>query len=697
MYGDDMVHVKGRIIGLKNENLQANIKILKVTEKCNNKVIKRSQTDSKGYFDIKSSESADHIILLLFQDDILVQVLEKKNLPDTLDLGTIKVSSQNIAVKGKVTDENGIPLSGLMITVFDVDIGPDDFLGCDWTDANGNYFISYDPSRYHFQLGEDELKASINPLSVISSATSLLDRYPDIVIKVHDRLGVFELTKSDEYSDVRKIIKEVEDIIIPRSWVEGWFVTLDHEEPMRITTDNTFQPLIDNENALKEITRAIKGAQSYIYLTQFEFQPDFLVKPQTSDEGVEGKTLAEYLISAAERGVKVRILINQNLLIPDDYDEIADIFQGTEVLVRPFDAQGPHAMHAKVLMVDGKDAFIIGSPFTQDYWDTVKHFLHDIRRGSKHKQPVHDVSIHINGGVTTYVEEYFVELWNYLSNEKYDGEDELVTRAEPLPSGKQALQVVRSITPQTLFQNGEKGVLEMYRRAIGNARDYIYMENQYFTNPYIVKALKSAMEINKDLQLILIINGNPDVPTYRFYQHRRLKKLGLNVDGPLLDHSRIGVYNLWGLGSLNEQYNLQPFYVHSKVSIVDDKWATIGTSNLDGSSLSGAEEFTQITNPELHLNMEINAVILDTEEEKTGSVKDFRENLWSEHLGLEKMERPTDGWLELWKKTALENVELLKEDKPLMHGNILPYTPARKATDKIKSLGINNTHLNPID
>ncbi|MDY9923486.1 phosphatidylserine/phosphatidylglycerophosphate/cardiolipin synthase family protein [Methanobacterium sp.] len=341
---------------------------------------------------------------------------------------------------------------------------------------------------------------------------------------------------------------------MPRSWVEGWLVTLEDHKPQRLTDDNSFKPLIDNEMALEEIMKAIKGAKSYIYLTQFQFRPDFLAKPYVSPEGVNGSSLAETLIAASKQGVKVRILINQNLLIPDDYDEIAEIFKDTEVVVRPFDAQGPHAMHAKILMVDGKEAFIIGSPFTQDYWDTVKHFLHDLRRGSKDKQPVHDVSIQINGGAATYIEEYFVELWNYLSTTKYVGKDKLVAHAEPVPAGKQALQVVRSITPQTILKNGEKGVLEMYRRAISNAEDFIYMENQYFTNPYIVKAIKAALENNEDLQLILVINGNPDVPTYRFYQHHRLKKIGLDLDGPLLEHPRIGVYNLWGLEEKKTSY-----------------------------------------------------------------------------------------------------------------------------------------------
>jgi phosphatidylserine/phosphatidylglycerophosphate/cardiolipin synthase-like enzyme len=180
------------------------------------------------------------------------------------------------------------------------------------------------------------------------------------------------------------------------------------------------------------------------------------------------------------------------------------------------------------------------------------------------------------------------------------------------------------------------------------------------------------------------------------WQHRRLKKLGLNVDEPIIENPRIGVFNLWGLGTGPEKFSLQPFYVHSKVSIVDDKWATIGTANIDGSSLSGAEEFKQVTDPDLNLNMEINALILDVEE-KSASVTKLREELWGEHLGLSPQNKPKGGWLQLWRDVALKNVDSLKKDKPYLNGQILPYTPARSARDKIQSLGIANTNINVFD
>jgi hypothetical protein len=71
--------------------------------------------------------------------------------------------------------------------------------------------------------------------------------------------------------------------------------------------------------------------------------------------------------------------------------------------------------------------------------------------------------------------------------------------------------------------------------SIGNAHEYIYIENQYFNNRYIVKALKSALERNEELELIMVLNGNPNVPTYRFWHPRRLEKLGLDVKEPIID------------------------------------------------------------------------------------------------------------------------------------------------------------------
>ena len=54
----------------------------------------------------------------------------------------------NIAVRGHLIDKNGSPMSGVLVKAYDADdLGRDD-LGSAYTDANGNFRITYEPSRY---------------------------------------------------------------------------------------------------------------------------------------------------------------------------------------------------------------------------------------------------------------------------------------------------------------------------------------------------------------------------------------------------------------------------------------------------------------------------------------------------------------------------------------------------------------------
>ena len=71
------------------------------------------------------------------------------------------------------------------------------------------------------------------------------------------------------------------------------------------------------------------------------------------------------------------------------------------------------------------------------------------------------------------------------------------------------MQIARTITRNTLNKKEELGIFEGYRKAIAKARDYIYLECQYFTNKSIIKALKNALKANPDLQVIVVMNENP--------------------------------------------------------------------------------------------------------------------------------------------------------------------------------------------
>ncbi len=701
----------------------------------------KSKTNIKGEFEIdysqkiKPTSNEDKISIkldILIGDEVIMS-LSKENIENTFDFGDIEINKGNIGIKGRVIDEKGNPVHGIRVMAEDIDFGKiklnaldlvesklqsvktlikkdsplkmpikqfqkasgalfsihDDFLGNAVTDEDGYYYIIYPPNKYR----------------------EIMDKDPDIKVVVQDKLGVFDIKETEIYKDVTDTIKTIDDIVINHAWIDGWFITLENNYPSRISYNNSYEILIDNEDVMKKIDEVIENAKSYIYLTQYEFYPDFVPKffslYDGSDEYESDEVLVSKLLKAQNRGADVKIIINENTIVPDSFDEINDYFKDTEVDVRRFWAKGPYAMHAKVMVVDGKEGFIIGSPFNQAYWDTNKHFINEKRRLNKNEGPVHDLSIYLKGNVILHLEEFFVELWNYLSDENFDGKDKILkeitlnsdnsplnivnqvsTELNPLKSYNEPIQIVRSITPNTISKKGEKGVLEAYRRAITNAKDYIYLENQYFTNKYIINALKQALETNPDLQLIMLINEIPDVPTYRNWQHYGFGLIGLDLKKLLIEHPNIGVFAKWSGDFKSGKNKLRHCYIHSKLAIVDDVWATLGTSNLDGSSLSAAEEFGTPDSSINYRNMEMNAIFSDFDQPAKETLKRFKEVIWGEHLGMDLtgFSRPEGGWLDLWKDVAYENIRGLEREEISLYGGILPYSPERNIKEQIEDM-----------
>jgi len=699
-------------------------------------------TDENGKFEIdltlnlEQKEKSENKIKIVFLIDEKPVMNISKEIEDVVDFGVIKFHNGNIGVEGQIKDEKGNPVEGLIVIAEDVDYGKielnalnlieskvksfikegilikeegilgssldfikdkynllfslrDDLLGSSITDENGYYRIIYPPEKY----------------------LEILDKDPDIRIIVKDRLGVFELKETEVHQNITSTIEKIRDIIIYRAEIEGWPVTLNSASPSRVSSNNNFEILIDNHVAWEKMVEVIEQAKSYIYLTQFIFYPEFVPRFfSSSDDPSDYKSddpLAYKLLEAQKRGVDVKIIINENRVVPDNYDELYAYFKESDVKVRRFPAKGPFSMHAKVIVADGEKAFIIGSPFTQSYWDTSKHDINEPRRLDKNEGPYHDVSTYFEGPVINHLEEFFIELWNYLSDLDFDGEDKInenkslnkkisrIITSEKIMDfnpdlrvENESLQIVRSITPETLSKKGEAGVLEAYRKAITNAQDFIYLENQYFTNKYIIGALKKAVELNPKLQVIMLINEVPDVPTYRSWQHYGFEFMGLDLQRLTIEHPQIGVFAKWSGKFSNGKNKLHNCYIHSKVAIVDDIWATIGTANLDGSSLSVAEEFGSSEISENHRNMEMNAIMFDMNSPQSGYIENFRKILWGEHLGMDitNLERPLEGWLDLWKEKGITNLSQLEKEEISLNGGILPYSTKKNVKEQIKDL-----------
>jgi len=332
--------------------------------------------------------------------------------------------------------------------------------------------------------------------------------------------------------------------------------------------------------------------------------------------------------------------------------------------------------HAKVLISRDQEAILLGSPFEQVYYDSPKHEIaYPKRGGAAAKGPIHDVSVAVRGPALKDVQELFNSHWKVA--EPSDSQTAPNTPgAVSAGTGEFGSTVQLILTLDRLFNgpgetDGEKGVLEAYLRAIHFADRFIYIENQYFHNPRIAQALTDAMLAKPKLAVILLINVSPDMPYYLRWQRNALN----SITGPLVkkygkdavkSHFRVfSTFSHQAPDSNHPNPRLVDNYLHTKTSIVDNVWATVGSANLDGASLDAEDYFKSAVDGEVR-HTEANLLIYEDPPAISAAVDALRRRLWAEHLGIlvnnqpgvldtaasELNDSPATDWLAVWNQKA---------------------------------------------
>ena len=175
--------------------------------------------------------------------------------------------------------------------------------------------------------------------------------------------------------------------------------------------------LIDNRAAYDSVLAAIGSARHSIWMTQLAFDADC----QAYGAGDERRAIVEALIAAAARGpVDVRIILNETFLLDTARPLrrfLARRLEGSGSLPRRVEVRGissfPRLLHAKLVIVDGHEAFLLGSPFVNGYWDDERHQPVDARRPLRELggRPLHDLSMRLTGPPVTALARVFTEYW----------------------------------------------------------------------------------------------------------------------------------------------------------------------------------------------------------------------------------------------------------------------------------------------
>ena len=638
------------------------------------------------------------------------------------------------------------------LQVVAVDLDPffsEDELGSAPTNSNGDFKIAYSQSRYNDWLP---------------------GRNPDIVVRVKTSGGRL-LHETAEQSNVADPALTITTIRLHPANIDGWLVTnatLNPTNPnlnaagapVTWTNGNRVEILKDGETLFPKLTDDISKANQSIHFINMNFwlganlitkfpaknDPTNPFDPQNPKIGVPvaGEKFHEILKTKAGTLASTNVLVQDIPFIdqipvisyllrrfagmnPDTADEVKEFFRGSRVGVRLFSVLSlsnfPTFMHAKAVVIDGATAFVLGSTFARSYFGAEDHLINDARHGGS---LFHDVSLKVEGPAVEHIDRSFTTLWNAADSSASALSPAVAQAAVDHPG--LGLQVIRTLPGGTFtsshtggagLPHGETGALEAYQRAIAKATKFIYLEDQYFTAREIFDAMLERMTPGSNLEIILVINSEPDVDGYPEKQIQLLKQFQQDLTkklGEAQAKKRLGIFTLWSCNEKEPKYEIMPIYVHSKVAIVDDVWATIGSANLDGASLNqiqldtivqgklaslvekgrlwkkillgvilaiasplviltvwvtkmGLARPTQHANPEQSRqptrSTELNVVICEKDPDPAvpnRAVVDFREGLWREHLGVSSLPNPTNGWVDVWNRRADEKLKNLQQD-----------------------------------
>ncbi len=465
--------------------------------------------------------------------------------------------------------------------------------------------------------------------------------------------------------------------------------------------------LIDNSEAYESLVSAVGAARESIWISQLAFDADCKVyagENARTGTDTHGETLlAAILAASAQHRVSVKILLNSTLLLNTRRPLLRFLSErkiDSELVEVRGISRFPQLLHAKMVIVDGRRAFIIGSPFVNGYWDTPSHHPADARRPLRELggRPVHDVSIGVRGPAVRDLAERFARLWNgarhvgpNLGTSPIKAHSVNRTAAEP------GVEVVTT-EPRGGWRSDDPGssdTLDALLAGIQRARSLVYIEHQYLSSRPVVKELRRALDREPTLKIILLLNQNPDVTAYRRWQNARLADAGLRT------HPRVGVFALWTAAPRTEAGLLiNQVFVHSKVVIVDDEWAMVGSANLDGASLdSYGDDFSDRFARRVFRNVRnFDVSLVFTSANSTGAanpIRQLRERLWTEHLGLGllSMDRREPDGLTVWKRQASENVSALNsqrwnEGTAIGRSFILPYSSSPTPRAQLADVGV---------
>lgn len=422
-----------------------------------------------------------------------------------------------------------------------------------------------------------------------------------------------------------------------------WFLTEEERDnpATRLeawTTGNLVRPLIHGATYFAELKSAIDrlAKDDLLLFADWRGDPD---ERLTED----GPGVAATMAAASERGALVRGLIWRSHL-----DKLRFSAEENRHLGEEIEAAGGQCLldtrvrhggshHQKFVILrhdrepDQDVAFLGGIDLCHSRRDDARH-LGDRQTAPMpdtygERPPWHDAQVAIRGPAVAEVEKVFCERWEDPAPETrqpirrlrdhFAHMDDVPPLPKPGPPpqdvGPHAVQLLRTYPfmrrAHPFAPRGERSVARAYHKVLRRARSLVYLEDQYLWSTEVIEPFAEALEREGDLRMMIVVPRYPDQDGWlagpasligRTEALARLRQAG---------GDRVAVYDL-------ENDAGTPIYVHAKVCVVDDTWATVGSDNVNLRSWT--------------FDSELSCAVLD---EEGRYARDLRLTLGAEHLG----------------------------------------------------------------
>lgn len=375
-------------------------------------------------------------------------------------------------------------------------------------------------------------------------------------------------------------------------------------EGITFSHNNSVTLLMSGQEKFDDMFQAIRQARSSVHLEYFNFRNDsiasllFRLLAQKAKEGVEVRALFDgFGNDSNNRPLKRKHLKQMRSVGIEIYEFDPVNF--------PWVNHVFHRDHRKIVVIDGKIAYT-GGMNVADYYINGTEVVSEWR----------DMHCRIEGDEVNTLQKIFLRMWNKVTGQNvygakyyrgYHGAD-YITGLKPDTCCTAGKKMVGIINREPRVTN--KIIRKFYTDAINEAKDSIKLVNPYLTlNNTLKRALRNA--VKRGVKVEIMVSAHSDIPLTPdcvFYNVHNLMQHGVDV------------------------WIYKKGFHHTKIIMVDGRFCTVGSANLNARSLN--------------FDYEENAVIIDPC--TTKELNDMFERDKAESFKL--TEETWDEWRTPWQK-----------------------------------------------